>query len=283
MKPVYILTNDYKAPQAIVNAIQNDPYTKDGADFSITELIKPPQIRRLWKKHEDKIIVDVREEIWKLLGKGVHAAIEQADSEGTKEQRFHAEHDGVTISGAIDLIEDDGSVTDYKVTSTYSVQKGLKEDWEKQLNLYAWLLRQNGITATKLNIVCICRDWVRSRVGKYNYPESMVVVLSVPMWRDGRQDDYVDQRIRVHTQEATIPCTPEERWARGAYQVNPMHSGGGKPRSFDTMREATDYINKQKTGTFKVVDGNAKYIRCESWCEVADFCPQWKGGNRNAR
>jgi hypothetical protein len=267
------LTNDYGAPKAIVNAIQNDPYTKDGADFSITELIKPPQIRRLWNEHEDKISVDVREEVWKLLGKGVHAVIEQAESEGTKEQRFHAEHNGVTISGAIDLIEDDGSVTDYKVTSTYSVQKGLKEDWEKQLNLYAWLLRQNGITATKLNIVCICRDWVRSRVGKYDYPDSPVVVLSVPMWREGRQDDYVDQRVRVHTQEATIPCTVEERWARGAFQVN----GRGKPRSFDTMREATDYINKQKTGSFTVVDGKAKYIRCESWCEVAPFCPQWKG------
>ena len=178
---------------------------------------------------------------------------------------------------------DNNEVTDYKVTSAYSVQRGLKEDWEKQLNLYAWLLRQNDITATKLNIVCICRDWVRSRVGKYNYPESMVVVLSVPIWRDGRQDDYVDQRIRVHTQEATIPCTPEERWARGAYQVNPMHSGGGKPRSFDTMGEATNYVNKQKTGAYSIVDGNAKYIRCESWCEVADFCPQWKGGNRNAR
>ncbi len=277
------LTNNYGAPDSIVDAIRNDPYTKDGADFSVTELIKPPQIRRLWQDHEDDISVDVREEVWKLLGKGVHSAIEQADSEGTKEQRFHAEHDGVTISGAIDLIGDDGSVTDYKVTSTYSVQRGLKEDWEKQLNLYAWLLRQNDITATKLNIVCICRDWVRSRVGKYNYPESMVVVLSVPIWRDGRQDDYVDQRIRVHTQEATIPCTPEERWARGAYQVNPMHSGGGKPRSFDTMGEATNYINKQKVGAYSIVDGNAKYIRCESWCEVADFCPQWKGGNRNGR
>ena len=277
------LTNNYGAPDSIVDAIRNDPYTKDGADFSVTELIKPPQIRRLWQDHEDDISVDVREEVWKLLGKGVHSAIEQADSEGTKEQRFHAEHDGVTISGAIDLIGDDGSVTDYKVTSTYSVQRGLKEDWEKQLNLYAWLLRQNDITATKLNIVCICRDWVRSRVGKYNYPESMVVVLSVPIWRDGRQDDYVDQRVRVHTQEATIPCTPEERWARGAYQVNPMHSGGGKPRSFDTMGEATNYINKQKVGAYSIVDGNAKYIRCESWCEVADFCPQWKGGNRNGR
>ena len=277
------LTNNYGAPDSIVDAIRNDPYTKDGADFSVTELIKPPQIRRLWQDYEDEISVDVREEVWKLLGKGVHSAIEQADSEGTKEQRFHAEHDGVTISGAIDLIGDDGSVTDYKVTSTYSVQRGLKEDWEKQLNLYAWLLRQNDITATKLNIVCICRDWVRSRVGKYNYPESMVVVLSVPIWRDGRQDDYVDQRIRVHTQEATIPCTPEERWARGAYQVNPTHSGGGKPRSFDSLQEATNYINKQKTGSYSVVDGNAKYIRCESWCEVADFCPQWKGGNKNAR
>ena len=277
------LTNNYGAPDSIVDAIRNDPYTKDGADFSVTELIKPPQIRRLWQDHEDDISVDVREEVWKLLGKGVHAAIEQADSEGTKEQRFHAEHDGVTISGAIDLIGDDGSVTDYKVTSTYSVQRGLKEDWEKQLNLYAWLLRQNGITATKLNIVCICRDWMRSRVGKYDYPDSPVVVLSVPIWRDGRQDDYVDQRVRVHTQEATIPCTPEERWARGAYQVNPTHSGGGKPRSFDSLQEATNYINKQKTGSYSVVDGNAKYIRCESWCEVADFCPQWKGGNRNGR
>ena len=119
---------------------------------------------------------------------------------------------------------------------------------------------------------------MRSRVGKYNYPESPVVVMSVPMWRDERQDDFIDQRVRVHTQERTLPCTPEERWARGAYQVN----GSGKPRSFDTMREATDYINKQKTGNFSIVDGQAKYIRCESWCEVADFCPQWKGEGNHA-
>ena len=278
MENILKLTNNYGAPDSIVDAIRSDPYTKDGADFSVTELIKPPQIRRLWQDHEDEISVDVREQIWKLLGTGVHAAIEQADSVGTKEQRFHAEHDGVTISGAIDLIRDDGSVVDYKVTSTYSVQRGLKEDWEKQLNLYAWLLRKNDITATKLSIVCICRDWMKSRIGKYDYPESPVVVLSVPMWRDGRQDDYVDQRVRVHSQESTIPCTPEERWARGAYQVNPMHGGGGKPRSFDTLQDATDYINNKKTGSYKIIDGDAKYVRCESWCEVAEFCPQWKGG-----
>ena len=225
----------------------------------------------------------MRDEIWKLLGKGVHAAIEQAGGEGTKEQRFHAKHNDLTISGAIDLIGDDGLITDYKVTSAYSVQKGLKEDWERQLNLYAWLLRQNGITANKLQIVAICRDWMKSRVGKYDYPDSMVVVLSVPLWRDGRQDDYVDQRVRVHTQESTIPCTPEERWARGAYQVNPTHSKGGKPRSFDTLQDATNYINKQKTGSYTIKDGDAKFVRCESWCEVAPFCPQWKGDKGDGR
>ena len=277
------LTNEYGAPDEIVKAIQNDSYTKDGADFSVTELIKPPQIRRLWKEHDEDISVDVRDEIWKLLGKGVHAAIEQAESEGTKEQRFHAKHNDSTISGAIDLIGDDGLITDYKVTSAYSVQKGLKEDWERQLNLYAWLLRKNGITANKLQIVAICRDWMKSRVGKYDYPDSMVVVLSVPMWRDGRQDDYVDQRVRIHTQESTIPCTPEERWARGAYQVNPTHSKGGKPRSFDTLQDAKDYINKQKTGSYIIKDGDAKYVRCESWCEVAPFCPQWKGAKGDGR
>jgi len=279
------LTNKFRAPDAIVRAIENDSYTKDGADFSVTELIKPPQVRRLWQKHGpdglDEISIDVREEIWKLLGSGVHAVLEsQSGDEGTKEQRFHAEHDGVTISGAIDLIDDSGLVTDYKVTSTFTVQQGVKEDWERQLNLYAWLLRQNNITARALNIVAICRDWMRSRAEKPEYPQSPVVVIRVPLWSDRRQDDYLATRIRVHTQEATLPCTPEERWARGAYQVL---GGKGRPKTFNTMREATTFINGKKEGSYRIVEGDATYVRCESWCEVAEFCPQWtqsKGGQR---
>ena len=276
------LVNDYGAPEAIVAAIENDPYTKDGADFSVTELIKPPQIRRLWLKHEEEIYVDVRDEIWKLLGKGVHAALEQAGDIGIKEQRLHAEYDGVTISGAVDLVVD-GVVTDYKVTSVYSVQRGLKEDWEKQLNLYAWLLRKNGATPTSLRIVTICRDWMKSRSSKHDYPQSPVVVLKVPFWSDERQERYLSERVRIHTQEQTIPCTPEERWARGAYRVVGDVKGKGKT-SFDTMSEAASFINKQKTGSYQVVDAPGKYIRCESWCEVANFCPQWnQTGDGNGR
>lgn len=270
------LTNEYGAPDVFVRAVEGDPYTKGEADFSATELLKPPQIVRLTKKHEDSITTDVRDEWWKLLGKGVHNILEQY-GEGLCEERFFAECNGVKISGAIDMLVD-GAVTDYKVTSVFTIQRGLKTDWEQQLNIYAWLLRQNDITATSLTIVGLCRDWIQSRAAvKRDYPQSPIVPIKVPLWRDERQDAFVENRVRVHTMENTLPCTPEERWARGGYTVL---GGGLKPRSFDSMNEAANYINqKEKPGrTFSIQEGGAKFVRCESWCSISDHCPQWRGG-----
>ena len=272
-----ILTNNWRAPDAFVKAIEGDPYSKGDADFSATELLKPPQIVRLYNEHEDTVTSDVRDEWWKLLGKGVHNVLENY-GEGLREQRFFAECEGVKISGAMDLLSDEGAVTDYKVTSVFTIQRGLKTDWEQQLNIYAWLLKQNDITATSLTIVGLCRDWIKSRAeAKADYPQSPIVPIKVPLWRPERQDDFVASRVRVHTMEKTIPCTPEERWARGGYTVL---GGGLKPRSFDTMSEAANYINmKQKPGrTFSIKEGNAKFVRCEAWCPVSDHCPQWRGG-----
>ena len=270
------LTNEYGAPDVFVRAVEGDPYTKGEADFSATELLKPPQIVRLTKKHEDSITTDVRDEWWKLLGKGVHNILEQY-GEGLCEERFFAECNGIKISGAIDMLVD-GAVTDYKVTSVFTIQRGLKTDWEQQLNIYAWLLRQNDITATSLEIVGLCRDWIQSRAAvKRDYPQSPIVPIKVPLWRDERQDKFVEDRVRVHTMENTLPCTPEERWARGGYSVL---GGGLKPRSFDSLNEAANYITqKEKPGrTFSIQEGGAKFVRCESWCSISDHCPQWKGG-----
>ena len=270
------LTNEYGAPDVFVRAVEGDPYTKGEADFSATELLKPPQIVRLTKEHKDSITTDVRDEWWKLLGKGVHNILEQY-GEGRCEDRFFAECNGIRISGAIDMLVD-GAVTDYKVTSVFTIQRGLKTDWEQQLNIYAWLLRQNDITATSLEIVGLCRDWIFSRAAaKRDYPQSPIVPIKVPLWRDERQDKFVEDRVRVHTMENTLPCTPEERWARGGYSVL---GGGLKPRSFDSLSEAANYINqKEKPGrTFSIQEGGAKFVRCESWCSISDHCPQWKGG-----
>lgn len=236
------LTNKYGAPDVFISAIEADPYDKGEADFSVTGLLQPPQIARLWDEHEDKITSDVSDEVWKLLGSGVHAVLE-GHGDGTVEQRLFSEHDGVKISGAVDLVKD-GHVTDYKVTSVYTATKSLKSDWESQLNLYAWLLGKNGTETNSLTIVAICRDWTKSRRWQNNYPESPIVSIPVPLWSPERQERFVSQRIAIHTKDETTPCTDEERWMNAA-------------------------------GT--------KFIRCEGWCSVSEFCPQWGGSSNGNR
>jgi hypothetical protein len=267
------LTNDYGAPDVFVRAAENDSYSMGDADFSVTGLIQPPQISRLRKKHRDDISSDVRDEIWKLVGRGVHAILEQNNSgTGTVEKRFFATHPrGVRISGAIDLLEDDGAVTDYKVTSVYTAKKGLKPDWEAQLNLYSWLLRQNDIEATSLTIVAVCRDWSKSR---RDHPDSPVVTIPVPLWLPEKQDEFVDERIAIYTAEDTAPCTSEERWTRGGYKAV---ASTGKIKEFDSLQDAAAWINTKKSGSYRVVNQDPSYIRCESWCDVSAFCPQWNG------
>ncbi len=70
----------------------------------------------------------------------------------------------------------------------------------------------------------------------------------------------------------------EERWARGAYSVV---GGKGRPKSCDTLEEASEYINSRKSGKYSIVNGDARYIRCESWCDVSEFCSQWKAEEKS--
>lgn len=330
------ITNMHGAPESILQAVTADPYTKGEADFSVTELIKPPQINRLWAEHENKISMDVRDEFWKLLGRGVHHILDQApkcercegigkihdisdgeeprylggtwasgpspsgegeetcskcdgsgeiDDGKLREQRFFAKQNDVTISGAIDLVNPaNGRVTDYKVTSTYSVMKGLKPEWEQQLNMYSWLLRQNDISSSSLRIVALCRDWIRSRSDRsQKYPASPIVILPVPKWPDEQQDQYIEERVRVHMDESTIPCTSEERWARGRYMVTGTDVKLKKPKLFDTLMEASVWTqgkeNPAKGIAYQITETTPTYVRCEgNWCGVRDFCPQYQGG-----
>jgi hypothetical protein len=71
-------TNKGNFPEAIVKAIQNDSYSKGNSDFSVTELISPPQLKKLQKLHSNELVKDVSENIWMLLGTAVHNILEQA-------------------------------------------------------------------------------------------------------------------------------------------------------------------------------------------------------------
>lgn len=228
-------TNQLGLPDSIVRAVAAQEYDKGSADFSATELLKPPQVRALTVEHYDKLSEDASDSIWRLLGSGVHRVLEDAykGSEAVLERRLFASMEvGGTehvISGAMDVFES-GQITDYKVTSTYKVIKNSYEDWEAQLNIYDWLCRENGIPVNELRIVSILRDWKKSQRFKKDYPEAPVVVIPIEQWLPHKQEEFIRSRIEDHIDLPPRYCTKEETW---------------------------------------------NGVRCRDWCPVAEFCPQY--------
>src|SRR3990167_726063 len=154
-------SNKYGLPQPLASAIMNDPYEAVGY-ISVTGLIKPPRIRLLEKRHKEEIVEDVSEHIWRLLGQSVHSVLERADTfNHFSEERMVADVLGWQVSGQPDLLDPDGILSDYKVTSVYSFLLGDKPEWQAQLNLYVWLYRKHGWEAKGAQIVAILRDWMR--------------------------------------------------------------------------------------------------------------------------
>ena len=132
------------------------------------------------------------------------------------------------ISGAIDYqFEDEGEVDlkDYKSTSTYKITLGDHKDWERQLNVYAYLIRKaKGLKVRSASIIAVLRDWRQAEADrKPDYPQASIMEIPVTLWSDEEQDEYVEGRVRLHNAAVIeaefddLPeCSDEERWARPA-------------------------------------------------------------------
>ena len=80
-----IVTNKKNLPDAIVQAVKNDYYSKGDAKFSVTGLLQPPQVRRLMALNYDKLTTDVADEIWKLFGSAVHHILDRGEGKTDKQ------------------------------------------------------------------------------------------------------------------------------------------------------------------------------------------------------
>lgn len=99
-------TNELGLPDAIVQAVTNDSYSRGDADISVTTLIGPPRIAELTRLHEAEIVEDVADRIWLLLGRTVHNILEKAAPKGAAitEERLFIDVGGWTVSGAFDSL-----------------------------------------------------------------------------------------------------------------------------------------------------------------------------------
>lgn len=282
------VTNKHNLPDALVRALEADTYSRGRAHASVTQLIDAPRIRMLRQINAKHIVTDVSDDLWAMVGKALHHVAQLGAGEHEiVEERLFANVNGWEISGAIDH-QTTGryiTLTDYKFTSVYAYKmsaRGMKHEWETQLNSYAWLLRKaTGRRATKLKIVAFLRDWSRHMSDQPGYPKLPIIEVNIPVWPDEVQQQYITDRVEAHqAAEAAIDwghelpeCSPAEMWSKPAvYAVT--KPGKKRAKLFDRRDEAEAFMNEHN-GTMEI-RGNERTRCVNNYCRVAPFCSQWQ-------
>ena len=279
------LTNRLGLPRSIENAVRNDRYSRGDAHISVTGLIAPARKRAIEAAYQDEITEDVAERIWSLLGQIAHGILERADDQAWCEERLFIERHGWRISGSFDryVLEEDGRLQDYKLTSTYAIKEGLKPEWEAQENIYALMLREHGYKVTRLDVVTILRDWQKSKAKHtQDYPQVPALVIPVEMWPAARTEAYIRDRLMAHgkAQHALPECTAEERWERPAVfavhkdqnvRATSLH-GTRVEAEIMAERYMAERSGKTAKAVYSVSERPAEQKRCADYCAALPFC-----------
>ena len=291
-----IYTNKRGLPEAYCNAVRRQPYDNEGT-LSTTTLIRPPQLVQLEKKHWDEIETDVEDALWSLDGSADHYILELAKDAGDyTEFRLFWEMDGVRISGKPDLLTALGVLVDHKRTSVWVINDALKNgkaEWDQQLNINAELIRLNNDFLAYANcslmpepralrVIARARDWRPSEAAKYDDYPHKIEIIKIEMWPREKCQEFIRDRIRLHSLETPPPCSLEERWAKpGQWAVM------GKKKALRLLASEEDAL---QWASIEGIDNpkiefrpGESFKRCkEGYCSVAKFCPQFNADQDSA-
>lgn len=272
------LTNRAGLPEAIVEAVRNDGYSRGDADISVTALIGPPRKAAIEERYAAELEEDASDRIWSLLGQSIHTILERANRSGVAERRLSIVVEGWKLSGGMDLYEEGDTLADYKTTSAWSVKGGVKDEWEKQLNCYAEILRNHGHAPKRLKIVAILRDWSKLEARRDpEYPQSQVVQFDVPLWEQERAKSYIRERVILHQQaRVSLPeCTADERWAKPTKYALMKVGGLRAVKLYDSETDARAHASVDPRN-LRVEVRPGESTRCEAYCSAARFCTQFQ-------
>lgn len=281
------ITNNYNVPEPLVTLASKEYYSKGASQYSVTELMAPPKVKRLREKYDAEIEQDVSDMLWSMLGSALHVVMERGQTEGyISEERIFAKVDDVTVSGAIDLqkVTPEGIVLiDYKFTSAWAVMQE-KTEWQQQLNIYKWLVETvKRKKVVGLQICAFIRDFSRHET-KEGYPNSPIHMVDIPMWDSVTTETYVRERLEMHRnakvaqdfEEELQPCSDEERWMSETTYAVKRDGRKTAIRVFKSLEEANELALKEK-GYVETREGEPR--RCVgNFCGVSKWCEQYNGG-----
>jgi hypothetical protein len=286
------LTNKHNIPEVFFQAVQNDKYSRGGADYSATTLINSPRIVALTHRHWKDMEEDVSDRVWSLLGKAIHSILDSANmSNAIQEERIHVDILGKSVSGATDIYDANGVISDYKVTSVWTTIYGSRvPEWTEQLNIYGYLFRSIGFEVSALQIVAIYRDWSATEAMRRpdQYPQSQIAIVPIELWSEDRQREYITSRVQMMIDAEPLsddelpPCSDDEMWAKPTTFAVIKNSNRRASKVCDTEEEAQLWIDatreseaadkKKKSNEYRIEHRPGTRTRCERYCSVSPFC-----------
>lgn len=209
---------------------------------------------------------------------------DQPEARYISERTLHITVDGMTISGTFDLYDKTTfKLQDYKTCSTWAYMfPDSKTSWQAQLNVYAYMMRENGYDVREASIVAIFKDWSKSKVVQNaDYPKQPVVEIPIKLYTHEKIGEYIKERVRLHKQAeaGNIPeCTSKERWGKADMWAVMVKGAKRALKVVETEQGANKFaeLNKDNYEGLEIVHRPGENKRCNEYCQVRDFCEQYK-------
>lgn len=284
--------------QTVIKWYNRNVYDRLGSEVSVTELLNPPRIVHLKNRYGRQSKTELKEFMASLLGNGIHDQLQRYLKDESRvnhnwkiERRLCSVVDGIRVSGRFDALYNNEILYDIKSTKVYKAMKGDYTDWETQLNIYDWMLFQDGIDVKHLRVFMVLLDWNQGNVWKNpNYPTTAISTIPISRWDRTKQAAWIMTSIDIwkssrNLMDKDLPlCSRKDRWASNpTFKLFRSKKMKRATKTFTTKERAEAYFSVCKTkDATKWKDGFIKeeseglWRRCEKWCDVSEHCNQYQ-------
>ena len=260
-------------PSPFARALSTDKYSKGNSQFSVTQLLSPPQRTFLKLRHHE--INSPYGGMMALLGTAIHNILEQnvrPELGERAEERLFTEFIGVKVSGQIDFYEN-ATIMDYKVTG--GIQEAAKREHYLQVQMNGLLARRNGWEVNNVGVMYFQRDWKQLQsLNNPGYPKTPFKSFVHPFEEEEALEAFqttVSDHLAASLGKPR-DCSKSEKWQKpDTYAV--MKPGASRAsRVYDSLSEAEDAL---KAGQI-IQTRSSERTYCEHFCGLKHCCPQYR-------
>lgn len=258
---------------------------------SVTELVDPPIVSVLKRRHRKEAVRDVVDLSSIAVGRSIHNDMlmnAPKHMEALQEETLAVPlGNGMTLRGTADLWMDTGggTIIDAKGTSVYKILNVDLDDYKWQINSYAWLYKKAmNVDTQHGEIVAILDGWrMREAENDPNYPQSKTHRVPIEIMSEEATEVWLNTRADLFKSaldtpdEELIPCSKEERWEKPRHWRVVKRGNKRAKKNFyedrgETQEDAEQYAEIQG-GDFEVFEVLGERTRCDRYCAYRPWCP----------